>query len=149
MLKQDSYVQSRLVEMGWRWTTKYNGGHMAGQMVMSTIANRVRCGWGNWLEVIDRIPKYMAENQLPELVHPSVWEPSFVKLLHTVDGVYDGSAVDLSKGALYWGDLSNIERPWFKELIAATKPPIVEDGSGIELRQHPMVTNVNSLSFFR
>lgn len=148
MLKQDDYIKGRLVEMGWRWG-KAQGGHMAGQLVMHTIANRVRCGWGSWLQVIDKIPTFMAENEMPPLEHPSVWEPAFVKLLHTVDGVYDGSTPDLSSGALYWGDLGKIERQWFKNLIAATKPTIVEDGSGVELRQHPQVANINSLTFFQ
>lgn len=149
MLKQDDYIKGRLVEMGWRWASRYDGGYMAGQIVMSTIANRVRCGWGAWLEVIDRIPLYMAENEIPPLKHPSVWEPTFVKLLHAVDGIYDGSALDMSNGALYWGDLQHIERQWFKDLISATKPPIEEDGSGVPLRQHPQVGNINSLTFFR
>jgi len=149
LLKQDDYVKGRLVEMGWRWCTKYNGGYMAGQMIMSTLANRVRCGWASWLETIDRIPQYMAENELPALKHPSVWEPTFVKLLHAVDGIYDGSAIDLSKGALFWGDLAHIERQWFKDLIAAKNPTIESDGSGQELRQHPMVANANSMYFFR
>lgn len=148
MLKQDSYIQAKLIEIGWRWG-KPQGGHQAGEMVMHTIANRVRCGWGSWLNVIDRIPVFMAENDMPPLEHPSIWEPAFVKLLHTVDGIYDGSVPDKSKGALYWGELSKIERPWFKALIAATNPTIPEDGSGIELRQHPAVANINSLTFFR
>lgn len=149
MLKQDSYIQAKLVEMGWRWATTYNGGYLAGVLVMNTIANRVRCGHGSWLEVIDNIPKYMAENEMPAFKHPPIWENNFVKLLHAVDGVFDGSTSDLSKGALYWGDLAHIERPWFKSLITAVNPIIVEDGSGQNLRQHPLVSSVNSLSFFR
>lgn len=141
MLKQDDYIKGRLVEMGWRWGKAYSGGHLAGQLVMHTIANRVRCGWGSWLAVIDGIPKFMAEEDMPPLEHPSVWEPAFVKLLHTVDGVYDGSVPDLSQGALYWAELGHVERPWFKELIQA-----VDEETG--LRRHPQVANLNSLSFF-
>lgn len=127
--------------MGWRFGQSYSGGHVAGQMVMHAIANRVRCGWASWLEVIDTIPKYMAEKDLPPLAHPSVWDAAFVKLLHVVDGVYDGSMPDITKGALYWGDLSRIERPWFKQLIAAENE---ETG----MRQHARVADMNGLSFW-
>lgn len=149
MLKQESYQQARLVEIGWRWASQYNGGHLAGQMVMHAMMNRTRCGWGSILENIDRIPQYMAEYEMPPLKHPSIWEPTFVKLLHAVDGIADGSAPDLSHGALYWGDLGHIERPWFQSLMSAVSPPIEEDGSGVSLRQHPIVANINSLTFFR
>ena len=148
MLKQDDFCRAQLVCMGWRWG-RLQGGHQAGEMVMHALANRTRCGWGSWLQVIQNVPKYMAENEMPALEFPSIWEPSFVKLLHTVDGIYDGSVPDKSAGALYWGDLQHIERPWFKDLIQATNPPIEEDGSGVCLRTHPVVANINSLTFFR
>jgi hypothetical protein len=142
LLKIEDLQKTKLVEIGWRFGQSYNGGYIAGQMVMNTVANRVRAGWGSWLEVIERVPFFMAENELPPLVWPSVWEGNFVKLLHVVDGVFDGSAIDMSKGALYWGDLNRIERPWFQEKILDA---LKEDG----LRQHPMVANMVSLSFFR
>ena len=111
--------KTKLVELAWSFGQSYTGGYLAGQMVMSTLSNRVRAGWGSWFEVIERVPFFMAENELPTIKYPGVWEGNFVKLLHVVDGVFDGSAVDLSKGALYWGDLTRIERPWFKDLIGA------------------------------
>ena len=113
---------------------------MAGQLVMHTLANRVRVGWGSWLQVIDTIPKYMAENEMPKLDHPSVWSPEFVKLLHTVEGVHEGSTPDLAKGALYWCDLNRIERPWFNEKIVQAE----NDGT----RVHRVVNNMNSLTFW-
>lgn len=141
MLKTDDFFKSHLVTLGWRFGQSYGGGYLAGQMVMATLANRYRAGWGSWGTIIERVPNFMAENELPPLKFPSVWEGAFVKLLHIVDGVFDGSLPDLSKGALYWGDLNRIERPWFKDLIDATK----EDGQ----RQHPRVADLNSLSFWR
>ena len=141
-MKIEDLQKAKLVELGWRFGQSYTGGYLAGQMVMSTLANRVRAGWGNWLEVIERVPNFMAENELPLLKYPNVWEGSFVKLLHVVDGVFDGSAADLSKGALYWADLARIERPWFRELLDAKNE---ETG----LAQHPIVASMNSLTFFR
>lgn len=149
MLTQDNYIKGRLVSIGWRFGQSYAGGHIAGEMVMHVIANRVRCGWGAWLTVIDGVPKFMAENEMPEMKHPSVWEPAFVKLLHSVDGIFDGSVPDRSKGALYWGDLARIERPWFKKnVVQAVNPIIASDGSGLQLPQHRRVADMNSLSFW-
>jgi hypothetical protein len=142
LLKIEDLQKAKLVELAWRFGQSYNGGYLAGQMVMSTLANRVRAGWGSWLDVIERVPNFMAENELPPLKYPGVWEGNFVKLLHVVDGVFDGSALDLSKGALYWGDLNKIERPWFRDKI-------VDAVNAEGLRQHPRVADMNSLAFFR
>lgn len=143
MLKADDFIKTQLVMMGWRFGQVYSGGHIAGQMVMNVIANRVRCGWGSWLDVIERVPSYMAENELPPLKFPSVWEGNFVKLLHAVDAAFDGSLQDMSKGALYWADLGHIERDWFKTRVVDAINP------NTGLRQHPIVANMNSLSFFK
>ena len=142
MLKVEDIQKSMLVSLGWRFGQSYGGGYLAGQMVMSTIMNRVKAGWGPHLEVFERVPFFMAENELPPLKWPGVWDGSFVKLCHIIDGVFDGSAVDLSKGALYWADLSRIDRPWFKNLIDAINEETGE-------RQHPIVASMNSLTFFK
>ena len=146
MLKIEDIQKTKLVEVGWSFGQSYCGGHIAGQMIMHVIANRVRCGWGNWLDVIAKVPQFMAESQLPPLEFPSVWNGSFIKLLHVVDGVFDGSVPDISKVALYWGDLTRIERPWFQQQIVSL---IKEDGPQAGQRQHPICANMNSLSFFR
>lgn len=112
---------------------------------MFTLANRVRVGWGSWLHVIDSVPKFMAENELPPVEHPSVWEPGFVKLLHSVDGIYDGSIPDKSKGALYWADLQSIERDWFREKVVQAKQ---EDDNGSLVPVHKRVVDMGSLSFW-
>lgn len=143
LLKTEDFFKSHLVTLAWRFGQSYNGGYVAGQMVMSTLANRQRAGWGSWGEIIERVPTFMAETELPDFKYPNVWEPSFVKLCHVVDGVFDGSALDLSKGALYFCDLNKIEREWFKTKIVDA----VSEETG--LRSHPIVANMNSLSFFR
>lgn len=144
MLKQDDYIKAHLVETGWRFGHSY-GGYKAGQLVMHTLANRVRVGWGNWLQILDGIPKFMAENELPPLEHPPLWEPGFVKLLHSVDGIFDGSIPDDSTGALYWADLNKIERPWFKEKILDAR---TEDANGALLPVHRRVHDMGTLCFW-
>jgi hypothetical protein len=146
MLKQDDYIKGRLIEMGWRYGQLYAGGHIAGEMVMQAIMNRVRIGWGSPLQMIDRIPVFMAESVMPKLEHPSVWEPNFVKLLHVVDGVFDGSVPDKSKGGLYWGDLAHIEQPWFLEKIVQAK---TQNFEGVEIPAHQRVANMNGLNFWK
>ena len=146
MLKIEDFQKSKLIELAWRFGQSYGGGYLAGQMVMGALANRYRAGWGSWLEIVERVPTFMAENELPPLVWPSIWEGNFVKLLHVVDGVFDNSVIDLSKGALYWADLNKIERPWFKAKIMDA---VSEEGLTAGQRQHPIVANMNSLSFFR
>lgn len=142
MLKSEAFIQGQLVALGWRFSQVY-GGYIPGQMVMSALANRTRAGWGSWLEVIEKVPLYMAESELPPLKFPSVWEPTFVKLLHGVEAAYDGSLQDMTKGALYWCDLNKIERLWFKEKIVDS----IQESTG--LRAHPVVANQNSIVFFK
>lgn len=148
MLKQDDYIKGKLVEMGWRFGQSYigSGGHIAGELIMATLANRTRIGWSSWLQTFDRIPLHMAEAEMPALVHPSIWEPNFMKLLQAVDGIFDGSVPDKSKGALYWGDLAKIERPWFLEKIVQAKALNFE---GVEIPAHERVANINGLNFWK
>jgi hypothetical protein len=112
-------------------------------MVMQVFSNRQRAGFGSYLSIIENVPNFMAENEIPPFKLDSVWSPLFTKLLHAVEGIYDGSAQDLTKGALYWADLNRIQRPWFKEKIVDS----VSEVTG--LRRHPIVANMNSLSFFK
>lgn len=114
MLRQDDYVKSQLVSTGWQHGKEY-GGHLASCLIMSCLANRFRLGWGGWLEVIDNIPKFAAITEMPTGT-PSIWEPQFVRLLHEVEAIYDGT-MDYSKGALYWCDTRHIETTFFKEKI--------------------------------
>jgi hypothetical protein len=93
----------------------------------------------------------MAENEIPPLVHPPIHEPTFVKLLQSVDGVFDGAINDLSKGALYWGDLAKLEREWFREKIVQAKKHINISDGGLELVEvsaHQRVANMNGLTFW-
>jgi hypothetical protein len=104
-------------------------------MIMSCLANRVRLGWGTWLDVLDRIPQFSAQKEQPTGT-PSIWEPGFVRLLHEVEPIYDGSA-EYAKGGTYWADLRRIETDFFRQNILA------------KADQHPRVCEMNSLAIFR
>jgi hypothetical protein len=153
VLTQDNFVKSQLVAYGWRYGQLYGGGHLAGTLVMQALANRVRRGFGSYLQVLESVPNYMAEHEMPPLKYPSLWEPNFVKLLHAVEGIYSGSATDMTLGAtmidnkprtggLYFGLLNKIERPWFKTQIIDAINPL----NG--LRLHNRVADLNCLSFW-
>ena len=142
MLKPESFVQAKLVELAWRFGSSYNSGHLAGTMVMQVFSNRQRAGFGSYLSIIENVPNFMAENEIPPFKLDSVWSPLFTKLLHAVEGIYDGSAQDLTKGALYFGDLNKIERDWFREKIIRARNT---DGTP----RHQRVADMNSLSFFK
>lgn len=135
MLRQDDYQKAQLVTVGWRWGKEY-GGHDAACMIMSVIGNRVRSGWGSWLEVIDHIPKFSAQTEQPTGT-PTIWEPVFIRLLHEVEGIYDGSIKDVSKGAKYWADLRRVDNPWFREKILGN------------LIEHPRIGDMNTLTLFK
>ena len=133
MLRQDDWLKSQLVLTGWRYGQAY-GGWRAAAMIMSVLMNRVRLGWGTLTDVLDKIPKYAATTEIPT-GWPPIWEPEFVKLLHEVEGCYDGTR-DHSSGALYWCDTRNVTTPFFNEKILGDHDA------------HPMVASMNSLSFF-
>lgn len=102
---------------------------------MSCIQNRVRKGWGTVLDVIDNIPKYAATTDIPTGT-PKIWEPQFMRLLHEVEGVFDGT-IDHAKGAVYWADTRTITTPFFLNKILADK------------EQHPRVLEQNTLACWR
>jgi hypothetical protein len=131
-----------LLQASYRWTNQKikgddaYGGYIPCLMVAGTILNRTRCGWGSILEVISRIPKFAAEDE-PPIIYPSIWEPSFIRLLHELPSQQDGSGTDYSKGALYWCDSRRITKDWFRTNILEQKDI------------HPCVANMNTLMLFK
>jgi len=101
---------------------------------MSVLMNRVRAGWGTVMEVLDRLPNFSATTNLPTGT-PSIWEPGFVRLLHEVEAIYDGSQ-DYAKGALYWCDTRDINTEFFQKRILA------------DPELHPRVLEMNTLACF-
>src|SRR5271166_4723806 len=135
MLRPDALLKSLIVLEAWRQGQGF-GNQQIPMMVAGCLSNRVRLGWGHWLEVLQRLPRFSATLEQPNRdLFPNIWEPSFVKLLHAIDGVYDGSIPDPALGGLYWADLSKgragITNPWFQEKIidSASHLPVANQGS--------------------
>ena len=136
MLRQDDFLKSQLVLFAWRHGKPF-GGHLASEAIMNVIANRVKLGWGTWIDVLAEAPLKCAVLEQPADI-PHVWSPEFTRLLHIVDGVFDSSTKDLSNGALYWFDSSKpVTNEWFKEKIVG------------ELAIHKKCADMNSLLFLR
>lgn len=138
MLRQEQFIKSQLALAAWREGNKY-GGHRCMLAVAHVLANRAKGGWGSWLNVIERIPAFSANNEdeQPPAAFPDLFDPNVVNLLRDIDGIYDGTAQDLSGGGYYWADLSNVTRDWFKVNIV---------GSPAE---HPRVGSCFPLTFWK
>jgi len=112
------------VDFAWRNGKEYGGTNAAG-MIMSVLANRVKAGWGTWIEVLDSAPKYAAAPLVTE-GRPSLWDPVFVQLLHDVQVFYAGTKnmalsmppknlgyVIPPQPAMYWADSRRIQSAFF------------------------------------
>lgn len=104
------------------------------------IANRVKAGWGSWADVLRNIPMYsaLAVEDIP-MGYPNPNDPAFVRLLVNVDKIYNNQFDDDSngaRGAVFFGDLARITRPWFLDHIV--KNPT----------EHPNVLNMATLNFW-
>lgn len=67
---------------------------------------------------------------------PNLWEPNFVRLLHEVESIFDGS-MDHAKGALYYCDSTKIDNTWFRERILD------------HLDEHPKIGQMDTLMLFQ
>jgi len=117
MLRQDDFRNSMVVLEAWRQGKDH--GVQVCQMIAGCMANRERLGWGKWTAIIQSISKFSATLELPNrTAFPDLWEPNFIKLLHTVPGIIDGSAPDPACGGIYWADLAQpVTNDWFKKKV--------------------------------
>ena len=139
MLRQDDAVKAYLVLECFRQGLGF--GHQATLMVLGCLANRQRMGWGAWLDVLKNAPKFSATLEQPNRdTWPDLWNPEFIKLLHAVDGVYDGSIPNPALEGIFWADLSKgkagITNPWFVEKV-------------LNSPAHAICANQNSFTLFR
>lgn len=119
-MRQDDFCRSMVVLEAWRWGKDY--GNQPCQMVAGCLMNRVRLGWGSPLDVLQRLPRFAPTLELPNRdAWPDIWSPEFIKLLHTIPLIVEGSMADPACGGLYWADLSKgrtgVTNPWFIEKV--------------------------------
>jgi hypothetical protein len=114
MLRTDDFVKGQLVLYGWRAGRAW-GGHTASCLILSVLANRHKRGWGAYMDLLADAPN-KAGSDFDDTAIPNLWDPNFVRLLHEVESIFDGS-MDHAKGALYYCDSTKIDNPWFKQFI--------------------------------
>lgn len=136
----ENYIKARLVDFVVE--EGYNSGGVNAMLaVAQVIANRVAEGWqgGDWLRVIDGADHYRGTEQ-PRVSALDPRDGNFRELLRRIDDVYHGvaeSPIDHEGGkSLYYAELHNITRDWFRESI-------LED-----LDNHPRLASVGQLTFF-
>ncbi len=139
-MRQDDFQQALVILECWRQGCDF-GNHQIPSMIAGCLGNRVRLGWGSWLEVVAKLPKFSAVLEQPNRdKFPDIWEPNFVKLLHNISGIWDSSIPDPAVGGLYWADLSQgrggITNPWFRDKI-------------LNSPQHTAVANQGPFTLFR
>ena|SRR5437660_2581044 len=138
----ENYVKARLIDLV-RKEAAHHGGHEPMLAVAQVLANRVHAGWegGDWIKVIENSPNYTGTiNERP--LSTSSRDSAFRELLRKIDEVYyetaDSSNVNTQEGeiSLYYAELHNINRSWFKENILS------------DPASHPRLAQVGQITFF-
>lgn len=143
----ESYIKARLVDFVVEEAFN-SGGVEAMLAVAQVLANRVNAGWqgGDWRRVIRSAPDYRGTIRLRTIqssaeldVDPR--DGNFRELMRRIDDVYYGTADDAnvnndSGKSLYYAELHNINRPWFRDHILK------------DLESHPRLASVGQITFF-
>lgn len=140
MTVQD-FIKGQLAWLAWM-----EAHHLGGVQNMIAVAfvvkNRVRAGWhgGDWAAVMNAHYQYSANPQVALIeLHslPDCRDRDFIALLQNIDGILSGSLQDTyTAGGLYYCELNNVTRDWFKENVLAHP------------EQHPRVATVATVTFF-
>lgn len=105
--------------------------------VVHVLRNRVTAGWqgGDWMKVLeDAGTKAGTIVDLPAI---NLHDMGVRIFLSRVDDIFAGREGDMVSGALYYAELHNITRQWFKLNITG-KPS-----------DHPRVATVGAVAFFK
>lgn len=115
MNRSEEYIKAQLVECAWKFGSHY-GGAEACLLILHTLKNRQKAGFGSYLQILDSVDKFQAAP--PKTTsHPSIWDRNFLRLLNEIDSICDDTRKDASNGALYWGDLTDVQSQWFLEKV--------------------------------
>jgi hypothetical protein len=136
----ENYIKAQLVrfcvEEGW------DGSVETPLAIAQTLKNRVDNGWGggDWIKVIASAPDYVGSIPV-ERVTPESKDYVFRRILLGIDEIYHGTAEalvndDQGQESLYYAQLHNINREWFKDNILS------------DPESHPMVVKVGQFNFF-
>jgi hypothetical protein len=161
------FVVSQLCLLSWREGNRLAKGNRDAMLgIAHCTHNRIMAGWnsGDWLKTIADFPLHSA-NMIDELDFkslPELRDPDFNWLVPQVERIYSGSLRDSvtsspsiafampradalgkrpmpepTRSALFWADLNNVSRPWFRDNILSSA---VRD-------QHPILSHSLPLTF--
>lgn len=112
------------------------------------LRNRVRAGWGEWVDVLQSADEHRG-NEPMELTPIDINNRAYQRLLHDVDDIYFGHSgmgqegrtledalCDKERPCFYWLFLNRPTRQWFKETIADDR------------QNHPSHTTMGLMMFF-
>lgn len=97
------------------------------------LRNRVRAGWGEWMDVIDSADESLGNEPIEPMRLDSA-SRAYQRLLHDVDDIYFGHSTGRDEGTtledslcekerpcFYWLFLNRPTRTWFRDNIASDK----------------------------
>jgi hypothetical protein len=113
-VRSSEYIKSKLFEVAYRESDGKAG--VYGEIIAWSIANRVRRGMGNWIEVLKNVPRYRAAEPISD-DFPDLWNPQVTRLLQSVDSIYENQGEDLSHGGIYYAMTEKGVNDWFKEFV--------------------------------
>lgn len=112
------------------------------------LRNRVRAGWGEWMDVIETADEHRG-NEPNELIRIDHNGRAYQRLLHEADDIYFGHSSSYGDGptledtlcakdrpCFYWLYLNRPMRQWFKDTIATDK------------QNHPSNATMGLMMFF-
>ena len=122
------------------WREARNQGTDGMRAVMHVFRNRVEAGWGDYAAVItkkNQISSMSVPGDSQTVVWPRLPDPIFEQAMQIAEVIYEGGDHDLTRGALYYGNLEHIDSGgWFERNIVA-KP-----------KEHPLLVSLGEHSFY-
>ncbi len=100
-MSPDEFLKGQATLLAWRDGQEYGTNACIG--ILFVIRNQAKKMDGDWLSAVS----YLTLLNNPRSDFPDVRDPSFVQILHAIDGVYDGSLTDrLTSDANLYADLN-------------------------------------------
>lgn len=112
----ESYTKSHLIFTAWKYGQHY-GGTPAMINILHVLKNREKAGFGTYHHVLDTVEKWQAAPP-KTTTHPDAWDRRFLSLWGEIDSICDDTRKDSSNGALYWGDLTDVQSEWWLAHVA-------------------------------
>lgn len=105
--------------------------------IAHVLKNRVDAGWhgGDWMRVIETAGSQVGTVYEAEPVNLRV--PQVRQFLIRADDIFRGDEEDFIAGALYYCELHDLNREWFRENITS------------QIADHPRIATVGLVAFFR